>query len=105
MKRIWAHQVFVAVDQLVNAILAGWADETISARAFRLGRKDEVTNCWGRWRVAWVLIDLLFWPQDVWLAATTGSWPQTRHCERAYVNEHDRTHLPVEYRDRQERTT
>ena len=65
MKRIWAHQVFVAVDQLVNAILAGWADETISARAFRLGRKDEVTNCWGRWRVAWVLIDLLFWSQDL----------------------------------------
>ena len=37
MKRIWAHQGFVAVDQLVNAILAGWADETISARAGAIG--------------------------------------------------------------------
>lgn len=99
MKRIWAHQVFVAVDQLVNALLAGWADETISARAFRLGRKDEVTNCWGRWRVAWVLIDLLFWPQDLWIAVRDNKWPIIKHCERAYMNECDRSQLPPEYRN------
>ena len=102
MKRIWAHQVFVAVDQLVNAILAGWADETISARAFRLGRKDEITNCWGRWRVAWVLIDLLFWPQDLWIAARDNKWPTIKHCERAYISEMDRLGLPPEYRHHSE---
>ena len=99
MKRIWAHQVFVAVDQLINAIFAGWADETISARAFRLGRKDEVANHWGRWRIAWVAIDWLFWPQDVAIAIRDGAWPLAGHCERAYINEHDRTQLPPEYRN------
>lgn len=100
MKRIWAHQVFVALDQLVNAILAGWADETISARSFRLGRKDEVAGVWGRWRVAWMLVDWLFWPQDLWIALRDHKWPTIRHCERAYVSEMDRLGLPPEYRNK-----
>ena len=98
MKRIWAHQVFVAADQLVNAILAGWADETLSARAFRLGRRDKLADRWGRWRIAEMLIDWLFLPEDVVLAIRDSAWPLIRHCERAYVNEHDRTQLPPEYR-------
>jgi hypothetical protein len=98
MKRIWVHQVFVAADQLANAILAGWADETLSARAFRLGLRDKREQRWGRWRIAWVAIDWLFWPQDAWLAVRDRAWPLIRHCERAYVSEHDRTQLPPEYR-------
>jgi hypothetical protein len=31
-------QVIIALDQLANAILAGHADETLSARAYRLSR-------------------------------------------------------------------
>ena len=31
-------QVLIALDQLANAILAGHADETLSARAYRLSR-------------------------------------------------------------------
>lgn len=99
MKRNWFHQVFIGVDQLVNALLAGWADETVSARSFRLGRRDKLANRWGRWRIAWVLIDWLFLPQDVALAIRDGAWPKARHCERAYINECDRAHLPPEYRD------
>ena len=31
-------QVLIVLDQLANAILAGHADETLSARAYRLSR-------------------------------------------------------------------
>jgi hypothetical protein len=100
MRRIWAHQVFVALDQLANAILAGWADETISARSFRLGHRDKKANRWGRWRVMWVFVDVLFWPQDLWLYFRDGAWPLVKHCERAYISECDRLGLPPEYRDK-----
>ena len=30
------HQVLIAFDQLINARLGGWADETMSARCWRL---------------------------------------------------------------------
>jgi hypothetical protein len=102
MKRVWAHQVFVALDQLANAILAGWADETISARSFRLGHRDKKAGRWGRWRVMWVLVDWLFWPQDLWLSIRDGVWPQIGHCERAYISEHDRLGLPPEYREKRD---
>ena len=33
-------QFLIALDQLLNALLGGWADDALSARAFRLhGRK------------------------------------------------------------------
>ena len=33
--RRWGKQVLVALDQLVNALCGGWADETISSRCWR----------------------------------------------------------------------
>lgn len=33
--RRWGKQVLVALDQLVNALFGGWADETLSSRCWR----------------------------------------------------------------------
>lgn len=32
-------QVLIAIDQLANAIIGGWADETLSSRAWREDRR------------------------------------------------------------------
>ncbi len=96
--RSWLHEVLVAFDQLVNAILAGWSDESISARSFRLGYRDERDGRWGRWRVMRAIVDVLFIPQDVILLLRSGTWPPVRHCQRAYRSEQQRLGLPPEYR-------
>lgn len=74
-----AWQVLVALDQLGNAILGGWADETMSSRAYRHAEieKDK------RWPM--VLIDHLFFWQD-------------QHCKQAYESELERSQLPPEMR-------
>lgn len=46
MSRSWGHEVFCALDQVVNAVLGGYADETISARSFRLGSKAMARGAW-----------------------------------------------------------
>lgn len=73
-------QVLVAVDQLINTLLCGYADETLSARAYRHAeiKKDR------RWPMR--LIDTLFFWQD-------------GHCKQAYESELTRAHLPPEERD------
>lgn len=78
MKHPDGFQVLVAIDQLVNTLLWGKADETLSARAWRHhldGSRD--------W--PYKLIDaLFFWQSD--------------HCRQAYESEMERAHLPKEYR-------
>lgn len=80
--RWYGHNLFVALDQLVNAIFGGWADETISAHAYRLHRDGKP---WG-WLMA--PINVLF----VWQA-----WDM-HHCERAYRAELQRLQAPPEVR-------
>lgn len=82
----WAHQLFIAADQLVNVLATpmhggAWADETLSARAYRAHADRRL---WGR--VAMPVIDLLF------------VWQGPRHCERAYIAERERLHAPPESR-------
>ena len=60
MSRSWGHEVFVAVDQVVNAALGGYSDESISARSFRLGSKAKRLDRWDQWRITWVIADRLF---------------------------------------------
>jgi hypothetical protein len=98
MSRSWGHEVFVAVDQTVNAILGGYSDESISARSFRLGSKAKSRSEWDQWRVSWVIVDWLFLWQDMLIQYRTGSAPSMGHCERAYRSEVDRLQLPPEYR-------
>ena len=71
-------KVFIAVDQLVNAVLAGWPDETMSSRAWRW--EQDGVRAWPR-----RLIDrLFFWEQN--------------HCLESYQSERESRQLPPELR-------
>lgn len=80
MKHPDGFQALVALDQLVNALLWGFADETLSARAYRHAeiKKDR------RWPM-WIIDHLFFW--------------QDQHCKAAYEAELERAHLPPGMRD------
>lgn len=73
-------QTLVAVDQVLNTLLwlkgdgFGYADETLSARAWRLRERSS----------AWKVIDAMFFWQD-------------GHCEKAYYSEVIRKHYPKGY--------
>lgn len=66
-------QALIALDQLANAICGGWADETLSSRAYRESP-----------RVEKFINTLFFWDRD--------------HCYESYVSEQLRTQLPPELR-------
>lgn len=66
-------QIAIAFDQLVNALLGGYADETLSARAYRTRSPLE---CW--------LDALFFWDEN--------------HCRTSYQSELERRQLPPQYR-------
>lgn len=71
-------KVFIAVDQLVNAVLAGWPDETMSSRAWRW--EQDGVRAWPR-----RLIDLIFF------------W-EPNHCRESYQSEREGRQLPPELR-------
>lgn len=66
-------QFLIALDQTLNTIIGGMADETVSARAYRKG-----------WKKREALINWLFRNPD--------------HCRDSYHSELMRKHLPDEYR-------
>ena len=76
-------QVLIAIDQTVNTLVwakdegFGMADETISARAWRLRKR-------ATWGLTRTLIDTLFF------------WDKN-HCEKSYRSERLRRHLPFDY--------
>ena len=76
----YPHKVGLALDQLLNALIGGMPDESISARAYRWHRD-------GRRSWPYKCINLLFfWMKD--------------HCKSAYKCEQELRHMPPEYRDR-----
>ena len=81
-------QVFLALDQLANALIPpidgtiGYADETLSARCYRAHRDGKIFG-----RIFMPPIDLLFF------------WQGPNHCKNAYLKEFDRQNYPSEYRD------
>lgn len=79
--RHWLLQVLLAVDQLLNAVCGGWADETLSSRAWRL---ESRSAGWRRTRQA---IDGLFC-----------LFGQRQHCFESYTSERLRLHFPPELR-------
>jgi len=98
-----AHELFIAVDQLANVLifafnLGTYADETLSARAWRQSRNGHPQ----RWVIFRVTVNVLFSWQDVYLRCRTGEWPTMRHCERAYESELARMGLHPEYRQPKE---
>lgn len=71
-------QILIALDQTINTVFRGMADETLSARAFR----REIQGGTGRARR---LIDaLFFWQPD--------------HCFHSWRAEFERRQLPDQYR-------
>lgn len=69
-------QIAIAFDQLGNALLGGWADETISARAWRQRHKR-------RWRIVMRVLDKVFG----WLG-------DADHCRKAHEAELQRRQSP-----------
>lgn len=76
----YLHALFVAVDQLLNTVLLGSPDETLSSRAYRADRDGKVFG-----RIFRPAIDVLFFWQD-------------RHCHAAYVAEMQRRQYPTNFR-------
>lgn len=77
----WRWQILVAYDQLVNTFFRGWADETMSSRAFRKSMEQPCNNC------KWIrqLIDKIFFFDP-------------NHCEESYLSEKNRLQMPPELR-------
>ena len=72
--------LLISVDQLLNSILGGSCDETLSSRAYR----QSLTN--SNWMKFRKVVDRLFW-FDV---DSSGR----KHCELSYIVEMERGHLP-----------
>ena len=79
-KRGYFRQLLIAWDQFLNALIGGWADETISARCHRQGKISI------KWRRIERVVDFLF------------LWLERDHCKLSYMNEQLRAHMPPEYR-------
>jgi hypothetical protein len=80
----YAYHLFVALDQLANALLFGHADETLSARAWRTDQDGKLFG-----KVSRPVIDILA------LVLTLG-WDKN-HCRTAYESEQRRKQLPPHY--------
>ena len=74
-------QNLLALDQLGNALIGGYADETLSSRAYRASRH---TGHW-RWRICATVINFLFLDSE--------------HCFKAYQSERTGKQLPPELRE------
>ena len=71
-------QVLIPIVQLANTIFNGYADETLSSRAYRRQHKNKF------WKYGRIFIDaLFFWKKE--------------HCYKAYLSELNRKHLPKDY--------
>ena len=61
-------QVLIAADQLLNSLVGGWADETFSARCWRLRERG---RGWAFLR--WLVDGVFFWERE--------------HCRKSYESE------------------
>ena len=78
------YQIIIALDQLFNALTWGWADETFSARCWRLKERNSF------WALARCLVDgIFFWDTK----------EDMKHCQWAFENEQKRVHMPGAYRE------
>ncbi|WP_417539573.1 hypothetical protein [Marinobacter sp.] len=77
--------LLIALDQLANAALWGYVDETLSSRCYRCRAKP-------RWAIARRIVDAAFF----WDRAQAGDRVM-RHCEMSYYAELLREHLPQRF--------
>ena len=78
----WFLSVLIALDQLVNAILGGYPDETLSASAWKGEQEGKPLAKFFR-----PIIDWIFSPF------------QYEHCYNAYLSELNGSQLPNTYRN------
>lgn len=78
--RHWLKQVLVALDQALNALAGGWADETFSSRCWR----NRHTPGWKQARRVLDFVAALFGDFD--------------HCKASYESEWRRLQCPPELR-------
>lgn len=71
----WLLGIAVAFDRLLNAVLLGSSDETLSSRAYRAWRDGRRPGVW----LKPVIDALAFW--------------QEAHCEQSFLYERDRARL------------
>ncbi|OBX02793.1 uvrD/REP helicase [Gallibacterium genomosp. 3] len=76
-------QILIALDQLANTLVGGYADETISSRCYRNAKlKDSPKK---RWVFFYALINTLFCDKN--------------HCKEAYQSEVLRRQYPSDFRE------
>lgn len=86
LMRAYFEQVFLAFDQMINALIppidgtVSYADETLSARCYRAHRDGKIFG-----KLLMRPIDLLFF------------WQGPDHCKNAYTKEFERKNYPSEY--------
>lgn len=81
----YGNAVLIALDQLGNALLRGWPDETFSSRAFRWHKNGK--RSWPKR----IIDGIFFWDRE------TGK----RHCELSYESEREGRQLPPEARKKE----
>ena len=72
-------QNLIALDQAINALFWGYADETISARTYRMSQRSKY------WLILRKIIDTIFFFDK-------------NHCYTSWVAEYEKHQLPEEYR-------
>jgi len=75
----YINKILIALDQVVNTLLLGEPDETLSSRAYRMEQKGQ--PYWG-W-TAKAINCIFFW--------------QENHCRGSYAKEKARAHLPKDF--------
>ena len=74
----YVRRLLIAVDQLLNTVLGGWPDETLSSRAWR-----------------WELDGVRSWPRAIIDALF---FLEVNHCRESYESERLGRQLPPELR-------
>ncbi|TCJ96124.1 hypothetical protein EV694_1675 [Volucribacter psittacicida] len=77
----WGYHVLIAVDQLINALTGGGADETFSSRCYRGAILAK--NPKKRWRFWYGFVNKLFFDPN--------------HCKTAYESEVLRRQYPADF--------
>lgn len=79
----WCYHVLIGIDQLLNAITGGYADETFSSRCYRGAILK--ANPKKRWRFWYTFVNGLFFDKN--------------HCKTAYESEVNRKQYPTEFQE------
>lgn len=79
----YGYHVLIGIDQLLNAVFGGHADETFSSRCYRGAVLK--ANPKKRWRF--------------WYAVVNGLFFDKNHCKTAYESEVNRKQYPPEFQE------